>query len=154
MFGKFDDEDINLNELTTKISVIPLKLSFSDCKEDTTKNKRNIGDIVNSVQSNSKYIIPKGSSTTNKVDNKKNSMENTTIKISNLIFDYDESSMRDLFEPFGTIRRIVQPRSKKGNQPLGYIFITYEDRISANKAIAKMDRYPYNNCILDVCFSK
>lgn len=154
LFHKFGEAINNSSELTTFINIIKLDLFFDkQIEKKNESSKINVLDIINNVEKNEKYKIPKRSIN---ADNAKISsyISNTnTIKISNINSETTDTDLRMLFEEFGTIKRIYIPKEKKSQEYLGYAFLSYNERIEAENAINKMNKYAHKYCILNVAFA-
>lgn len=77
-----------------------------------------------------------------------------TIRVTNISEDTTEDDLRDLFRRFGHTSRIYLAKDRQTQQSRGFAFISYADRDSAQKAVAKLNGYGYDNLILHVEFAK
>jgi len=79
--------------------------------------------------------------------------DNTTVRVTNLSVDTKEADLRELFRPFGYIQRVYLAWDKFTNSARGFAFVTFQERAHAERAIEKLDGYPYDHLILHVEWS-
>ncbi|KAJ1956388.1 translation initiation factor eIF3 subunit g [Dipsacomyces acuminosporus] len=75
--------------------------------------------------------------------------ENPTIRISNLSEDTQEADLNQLCRPFGPLARVYMARDRDSGYCKGYAFVSYYDHESAERAIAKLNGYGFDNLILN-----
>ncbi len=63
----------------------------------------------------------------------------TKLFVGNLSFDTTESSLRSLFEPFGSVQSCSVIMDKFTNKSRGFAFIEMGSQDEANRAIAEMN---------------
>jgi len=80
--------------------------------------------------------------------------DTAAIRVSNLSENTQETDLSDLFKPFGHIARIFLARDKITGQCKGFAFINYIRKEDAAKAIATLNKYGYDNLILNVEWAK
>ncbi|KAJ1643136.1 translation initiation factor eIF3 subunit g [Coemansia asiatica] len=76
-----------------------------------------------------------------------------TIRISNLSEDTQDDDVRHLCHPFGAISRFFVAKDRNTGQCKGFAFVSFYDKESAEKAIAKLNGYGFDNLILNVEWS-
>ncbi|KAJ2516826.1 translation initiation factor eIF3 subunit g [Coemansia sp. RSA 2049] len=74
--------------------------------------------------------------------------ERPTIRITNLSEDVREGDVRDLCEAFGQTTHAFVPLHRDTGKCKGYAFVSFYDHSVAEKAIAKLTGYGYDNLIL------
>ena len=62
----------------------------------------------------------------------------TNLYVKNLVEDFGEEQMRELFLPFGTINRLVVMKDEAG-QSKGFGFVSYESHESAAQAVEELN---------------
>jgi len=77
-----------------------------------------------------------------------------TLRVTNLSEDAEESDLRDLFSRFGRVLRVRIGRDRDTGVGKGYAFVSYEDKASAEKAMARTNGMGYDNLILNVQWSQ
>ena len=80
--------------------------------------------------------------------------DNAAIRVSNLSENTQETDLQELFKPFGHIARIFLAKDKITGQCKGFAFINYIRKEDAAKAIATLNKYGYDNLILNVEWAK
>lgn len=66
----------------------------------------------------------------------------------------EEDELRDLFSRWGRVTRVFLAKDRETGRAKGFAFVSYADRMDAQKACDKMDGFGYNNLILRVEFAK
>jgi len=77
-----------------------------------------------------------------------------TLRVTNVSEDTDENDLRELFGAFGRVARVFIGKDRDTGIGKGYAFISFEDKATAEKAMAKMDGRGYDNLILSVQWSQ
>ncbi|KAJ1956509.1 translation initiation factor eIF3 subunit g [Linderina pennispora] len=75
--------------------------------------------------------------------------ENPTIRITNLSEDTQEADLNQLCRPFGAIARVFMAKDRETGYCKGYAFVSYYDHDAAERAIAKLHGYGFDNLILN-----
>lgn len=146
----FGDAINNSSDLVTIENSIDLVLRF----DQNTNNEEevDIQSIVDKSKNNKQYVIPKKTiSSSASITNTHNNIN--TLKISNIGYNATEEDIREIFNEYGTIRRLNIPRNRKTRQPLDYAFITFDTKYEAQKVLDSGKRFILNYCILDVSWS-
>ncbi|TPX39263.1 hypothetical protein SeMB42_g06388 [Synchytrium endobioticum] len=86
--------------------------------------------------------------------NTRNREDFPTIRITNLSEDASEGDVKDLVERFGNTSRVFVARDPKTNVCKGFAFVSYYDKINAERAMNSLDGYGYDNLILRVEWAK
>lgn len=73
-----------------------------------------------------------------------------SIKITNLAEDTVEDDVRDLCKPFGVPTRVHLARDSRTNRVLGFAYVTFLRRESAENAKQRLEGHPFNSLILHV----
>jgi len=73
-----------------------------------------------------------------------------TIRITNLSEDTTEQDVADLVKRFGPTSRVFVARDRELNICKGFAFVSYYDKEHAERAMAKLDGFGYDNLILKV----
>ena len=63
------------------------------------------------------------------------SLDQATVRVTNLPEEIQEQYLLDLFTPFGPVNRMVLVKDKTGETSNGRAFITFNERKDAQKAI-------------------
>ncbi|AFZ80279.1 eukaryotic translation initiation factor 3 subunit 4, putative [Theileria equi strain WA] len=116
-----------------------LKLKFKSLREDD-----NLIDTVDEKEAPAKYIPP------SRKDGDRRNFDENTIRITNLSEDVKEKDLTDLFGTVGRIHRAYLAKHKETQNSKGFAFITYASKQDAVNAIAKFNRWGYNNLLLNV----
>jgi len=106
--------------------------------------QRNLDQKVQTIGAEGKYEL--------KIQTKKD--ETTTVRVTNLSVYAKEEDLRDLFKAFGPISRVYLGIDKKTKLARGFAFINFYNREDAEIAIEKLNRYGYDNLILNVEWAK
>ncbi len=85
----------------------------------------------------------------NKKENK-NPIEGYSLKITNLSKETNEDDLINLFGRFGNIRRIFIAKNFETKISRGFAFITFSRKWEGQNAIDKLNKYGYDNLILQV----
>lgn len=102
-----------------------------------------------------KYVPPQRSSQPTTVE------ESTTIRVSHLPMESTEDDVRALFRPFGDVSRVSMPKKvitlPDGSQireSRGFAYVAFFNRRDAERAMARLQRYPFGNQILELEWAK
>ncbi|TPX32344.1 hypothetical protein SmJEL517_g04549 [Synchytrium microbalum] len=104
-----------------------------------------------------KYVPPSmraGASRGGESMNSRNRDDASTIRITNLSEDATESDVKDLVSRFGGTSRVYVARDQRTGMCKGFAFVTYYDKDNAEKAMASLNGYGYDNLILRVEWAK
>lgn len=63
----------------------------------------------------------------------------STIYIGNLVYDFDELEIQDLFEEFGHVNYVKLIKDKKTHQSTGIAFVQMANGVEAKRAIKTLD---------------
>uniref|UniRef100_A0A6C0C7C1 RRM domain-containing protein n=1 Tax=viral metagenome TaxID=1070528 RepID=A0A6C0C7C1_9ZZZZ len=74
----------------------------------------------------------------------------TTIRVSNLSEEINETDLSEMFQKFGRILRINLVKDKLTGASREFAFITFADRQDAQNAMDKMDKQGLNNLIIRI----
>lgn len=77
-----------------------------------------------------------------------------TLRVTNLSEEAEEEDLKALFGRFGRVARVFLARDKETRRVKGFAFISFYDRLEADKACQNMNGFGYDNLILRVEFSK
>lgn len=80
--------------------------------------------------------------------------QEASLRITNLSEDAKEGDLQELFGQFGRLQRVYIAKDRETGYPRGFAFITYYNRVDAQKAIDKLHGHGYDNLILQVSFAK
>ena len=72
------------------------------------------------------------------------------IRIGNLDEEANEEDVRELFSPFGSIKRVNVIRDRRTRESKGFAYVEFHDIENAENAIEKLNGYPYGSQILNV----
>ncbi len=61
------------------------------------------------------------------------------LYVGSLPYSADESALRELFEPFGTLLSVAVINDKFSGQSKGFGFVEFEDSAAADQAIAQIN---------------
>lgn len=76
-----------------------------------------------------------------------------TLRVTNLSEDATEADLWELFARFGRVNRIYVGKDQDTGLCKGFAFVSFDDKAEAMKAMAKIDRLPYDNQLLSCHFS-
>ncbi|KAA1074389.1 translation initiation factor eIF3 subunit g [Puccinia graminis f. sp. tritici] len=76
-----------------------------------------------------------------------------TLRVTNLSEDVQESDLWDLFGRFGRISRIYVGKDQETGLCKGFAFVSFEDRMEAERAMKKINGLPYDHLILGCMWS-
>ncbi|KAK1417738.1 hypothetical protein QVD17_26872 [Tagetes erecta] len=76
--------------------------------------------------------------------------ENSVLRVSNLSEDTRESDLLDLFGSFGKVSRVYVAKNQRTGMSLGYGFVSFMRREGAERAIAMVNGYGYDNHVLSI----
>ena len=79
--------------------------------------------------------------------------DDNSVRVTNLSEDTREDDLRDLFAPFGQITRVYIAVDRETGESRGFGFVNFMFRADAERAIAKLDGFGYDNLILRVEFA-
>lgn len=77
-----------------------------------------------------------------------------TLRVTNVSEDTTDQDLRDLFGMFGRVARVYIGRDRETGVGKGYAFVSFEDRIVAERAMQKVNGMGYDNLILTVQWSR
>ncbi|KAF3913460.1 hypothetical protein AA313_de0203572 [Arthrobotrys entomopaga] len=77
-----------------------------------------------------------------------------TLRVTNLSEFAEEQDLRDMFERFGRVTRVFLAKDRDTGRAKGFAFVSYHDRMDAQRACEKMDGFGYGHLILKVEFAK
>ena len=81
-------------------------------------------------------------------------IDETTVRVTNLPEESQEQDLRDLFTPFGQVKRVYLPKDKTTNASKSFAFITFNDEKDAQRAIKCVSGLGYGHMILKVEWAK
>lgn len=73
-----------------------------------------------------------------------------TVRVSNLPENVDEDDLKLLFGKAGNLHRVFLGKDKRTNTLRGFAFVTFRDRVSAERAIQNVNRHRYGYMVLHV----
>ncbi|EGG06073.1 uncharacterized protein MELLADRAFT_48578 [Melampsora larici-populina 98AG31] len=76
-----------------------------------------------------------------------------TLRVTNLSEDVQENDLWDLFARFGKISRIYVGKDQETGLCKGFAFVSFEDRLEAERAMKKINGLPYDHLILGCMWS-
>ncbi|KAJ2560044.1 translation initiation factor eIF3 subunit g [Coemansia sp. RSA 1933] len=82
------------------------------------------------------------------VDFRERRDERPTIRITNLSEDVREGDVKELCQPFGQTSHTFVPLHRDTGKCKGYAFVSFYEHSSAERAIAKLSGFGYDNLIL------
>lgn len=102
----------------------------------------------------STYVPPskRGGNASTVPELKRRNDENA-VRVGNLSEDTCEADLLELFRPFGQVLRAHVVKDHKTNVSRGFGFVNFANHEDAQRAIAKLDGYGYDNLILHVEWS-
>lgn len=77
-----------------------------------------------------------------------------TLRVTNVSEDTTDNDLRDLFGRFGRVARVYIGRDRETGIGKGYAFVSFEDRIVAERAMQKVHGMGYDNLILNCQWSR
>jgi translation initiation factor 3 subunit G len=77
-----------------------------------------------------------------------------TLRVTNVTEDATEDDLRDLFSKFGRVARVYIGKDRETGIGKGFAFVSFDDRVAAQKAIDKVNGMGYDNLILSVQWSQ
>jgi len=77
-----------------------------------------------------------------------------TLRVTNVSEETDENDLRDLFNRFGRVARVFIGKDRDTGIGKGYAFVSFEDKETAEKAMARTHGMGYDNLILNVQWSQ
>jgi RNA recognition motif-containing protein len=77
-----------------------------------------------------------------------------TLRVTNVSEDASEDDLRDLFSRFGKVFRVYIGRDRETGIGKGYAFVSFEDRVNAERAMHKVHGMGYDNLILNCQWSR
>ncbi|PSR87353.1 hypothetical protein PHLCEN_2v5170 [Hermanssonia centrifuga] len=77
-----------------------------------------------------------------------------TLRVTNISEDTQENDLRDLFGSFGRVARVYVGRDRETGAGKGFAFVSFEDKLTAQRAMEKMHGRGYDNLILSVQWSQ
>ncbi|KAF5196631.1 Eukaryotic translation initiation factor 3 subunit g [Thalictrum thalictroides] len=76
--------------------------------------------------------------------------DENSVRVTNLSEDTREPDLQDLFSTFGPVSRVYIAYDQKTGMSRGFGFVNFVHKSDAEKAIAKLNGYGYDNLILRV----
>lgn len=76
--------------------------------------------------------------------------DGNTVRITNLSEEASENDLQELCRNFGAVSRVYLAKDKHTGVSKGFAFINFHNRSDAEKAIATLNGYGYDNLILHV----
>lgn len=76
--------------------------------------------------------------------------DENSVRVNNLSEDTREPDLLELFRPFGAVSRVYVALDQKTGMSRGFGFVNFVRREDAERAIAKLHGYGYDNLILSV----
>jgi len=76
--------------------------------------------------------------------------DDNSLRVSNLSEDVSEEDLAELFRPFGGVSRVFLAVDRNTGENRGFAFVTYHVRADAERAMATLNGYGYDNLILSV----
>ncbi|KAI9613824.1 hypothetical protein H4Q26_009674 [Puccinia striiformis f. sp. tritici PST-130] len=129
---------------------------------DTADQDQQDGPGASQAQNNAgagggtgKYVPPSQRDGAKRGDSmqKPNRDDLPTLRVTNLSEDVQESDLWDLFGRFGRISRIYVGKDQETGLCKGFAFVSFEDRVEAEKAMKKINGLPYDHLILGCMWS-
>lgn len=80
--------------------------------------------------------------------------EYPTLRVTSLSVDAEDEDLRDLFSPFGEVKRANVVRDRETRESKGFGFVSFASRRDAEKALEKMNGRGYDSLILSVSWSR
>jgi translation initiation factor 3 subunit G len=80
--------------------------------------------------------------------------DGNSVRISNLSEDASEADVQELCRNFGAVRRVYIATDKRTGLPRGFAFVDFHNKSDAEKAIATLNGYGYDNLILSVAMAE
>ncbi|KAI5120601.1 hypothetical protein M0805_008078 [Coniferiporia weirii] len=77
-----------------------------------------------------------------------------TLRVTNVSEDTTDQDLRELFSNFGRVVRVYIGRDRETGQGKGYAFVSFEDRVNAERALHKVNGMGYDNLILNCQWSQ
>ena len=77
-----------------------------------------------------------------------------TLRVSNISEDTQENDLRELFGRFGRVARVYVGRDRETGAGRGFAFVSFEERVHAQKAMERVHGMGYDNLILSVQWSR
>lgn len=77
-----------------------------------------------------------------------------TLRVTNISEETQENDLRELFGAFGRVARVYVGRDRETGVGKGFAFVSFDDRINAQKAMEKLNGKGYDNLILSVQWSR
>ncbi|KAL4062671.1 eukaryotic translation initiation factor 3 subunit G-domain-containing protein [Scleroderma citrinum] len=77
-----------------------------------------------------------------------------TLRVTNISEETQENDLRELFGAFGRVARVYVGRDRETGIGKGFAFVSFDDRLNAQKAMEKLNGKGYDNLILSVQWSQ
>jgi RNA recognition motif-containing protein len=77
-----------------------------------------------------------------------------TLRVTNISEDTQENDLRELFGAFGRVARVYVGRDRETGIGKGFAFVSFEERVVAQRAMEKMNGRGYDSLILNVQWSR
>ena len=66
----------------------------------------------------------------------------------------EENDLRAIFERYGRVTRVFLAKDRETGRAKGFAFVSFADRMDAQRACDKLDGYLYEYLVLKVEFAK
>mmetsp|Transcript_4404 Transcript_4404/g.8833 ORF Transcript_4404/g.8833 Transcript_4404/m.8833 type:complete len:322 (-) Transcript_4404:216-1181(-) len=80
--------------------------------------------------------------------------QEASLRITNLSEDCKEGDLQDLFGKVGRLQRVYLAKDQTTGESRGFAFVTYGNKVDAQRAIDQLNGHGYDNLILQVQFAK
>ncbi|KAH7882851.1 eukaryotic translation initiation factor 3 subunit G-domain-containing protein [Phlebopus sp. FC_14] len=77
-----------------------------------------------------------------------------TLRVTNISEETQENDLRELFGAFGRVARVYVGRDRETGIGKGFAFVSFDDRVVAQRAMEKLNGKGYDNLILNVQWSQ
>jgi len=142
-----------IEEKKDKQVILPVAITCRICKGLHFTSKCNNRDLYSPTPStpetSGKYIPPNRRE--GAVMPKR---ENQSLRIDNISADTREQDIRDLFGRFGSLSHVFFPLSESSGDSRGFAFVSFYDKINAEKCIKALDGFRFDSLVLCVEWSK
>eukprot|EP01071_Lankesteria_metandrocarpae_P005548 Lankesteria_metandrocarpae@DN4032_c0_g1_i4.p2 len=76
--------------------------------------------------------------------------DESTVRVTNLSEDADESDLFRLFGGVGGVHRVFLAKNRDSGQSKGFAFVTFKNKEDAQKAVTQLNRHGYDNLLISV----
>jgi len=80
--------------------------------------------------------------------------DSATLRVTNISEETSEDDLRELFQPFGRIRRCYLAKDRETGRGRGFAFISFHVRSEAENAMNKLQGHGYDHLILKIEFAQ